>query len=167
MAESLEKQSNWLASNERELLHAVRTTVAALASLFIGRLFRLPESYWAAITTIVVMQSTLGAAWTISRQRLAGTALGASIGALFATYWKETAAAFGASLLITGIICALLHIERSAYRYAGITVAIVVLIAHAGPAWRTAVDRFIEISIGIAVALAITALWPEADPPAA
>lgn len=155
------KQTGWLAANEQEFVHALRTTVAAVASLLIGRLFRLPESYWAAITTIVVMQSTLGAAWTTSRQRLAGTAIGAFIGALFATYVGASVAAFGSGVLIAGIICALLHIERNAFRYAGITVAIVVLIAHTEPAWIIALHRFFEISIGIAVGLALTAIWPE------
>lgn len=159
MAEA--KQTSWLAANEQEFVHALRTTVAAVASLMIGRLFRLPESYWAAVTTIVVMQSTLGAAWTTSRQRLAGTAIGAVIGALFATYVGASVAAFGSGVLIAGIICALLHIERNAYRYAGITVAIVVLIAHAEPAWIIALHRFFEISIGIAVGLVLTAIWPE------
>ena len=159
MAEA--KQSSWLAANEQEFVHALRTTVGAVASLLIGRLFRLPESYWAAITTIVVMQSTLGAAWTISRQRLAGTAIGAVIGALFTTSVGASVAAFGGGVLIAGIICALLHIERNAFRYAGITVAIVVLIAHTEPAWIIALHRFLEISIGIAVGLALTAIWPE------
>lgn len=161
MAEA--KKMGWLAANEREFIHVLRTTVAAVASLLIGRLFRLPESYWAAITTIVVMQSTLGAAWTISRQRLAGTAIGALIGALLATYAGGNVVAFGGGVLIAGIVCALAHIERNAFRYAGITVAIVVLIAHVEPAWTVALHRFVEISIGIAVGLALTALWPEKE----
>jgi uncharacterized membrane protein YccC len=158
--------STWREAQQREFAHALRTTIAAVASLLIGRLFRLPESYWAAITTIVVMQSTLGAAWTASRQRLAGTALGAAVGALLATYKPESAIAFGIGIFGTGIVCAWLGISRNAYRYAGITVAIVVLISHAGPAWRIALHRFFEISVGIAVALAVTALWPEAPAPA-
>jgi uncharacterized membrane protein YccC len=159
MAEA--KQMSWFRANGREFVHALRTTVAAVASLLIGRLFRLPESYWAAITTIVVMQSTLGAAWTISRQRFTGTAIGAAIGALLATYAGGSVRAFGSGVLIAGIVCALLRLERNAFRYAGITVAIVILIAHTEPAWTVALHRFIEISIGIAVGLALTAIWPE------
>jgi uncharacterized membrane protein YccC len=151
----------WWRANQRELIHAVRTTVAAVVSLLMARLFGLPESYWAAITTIVVLQSTLGAAWTISKQRFAGTALGAFVGALLASYLPGSVTAFGAGVLLVGIVCALLHIERNAYRYAGITVAIVVLIPHTAPAWAVGLHRFIEISIGIAVGLALTAVWPE------
>ena len=157
----------WLSANQRDQIHAVRTAVAALTSLLIGRLFRLPESYWASITTIVVMQSTLGAAWTVSQQRMAGTALGAIVGGFLATYAPGNAAAFGAGVLAAGVLCVIFGIERNAYRYAGITIAIVMLTARTEPAWRIALHRFIEISIGIAVGLAITAAWPERQSPSA
>lgn len=166
MSESPKSQT-WLAAHQRELVHAVRTTLATVASLLIARLFRLPESYWAPITTIVITQSSLGAAWSASRQRLAGTALGAAVGALLGTYLPPTVLTFAFGILLAGLICAVLGIDRSAYRFAGITILIVALIAHTSPPWRIAIDRFIEISIGIAVALALTVLWPEADPPAA
>jgi uncharacterized membrane protein YccC len=154
----------WLGEHQRELAHAVRTAVAAVASLLIARLLRLPESYWASTTTLIVMQSTLGAAWTISRQRLAGTALGAAAGALLATYADQNVAAYGAGLLVLGVICAAVHIERNAYRYAGITLAVVMLATQTEAGWIVALHRFVEISVGIAVGLALTAIWPEAAP---
>jgi len=46
--------------------HALRTAVAALASVLVARLFRLPEVYWAPITTLVITQSSLGAALAVS-----------------------------------------------------------------------------------------------------
>jgi len=42
----------------------------------------MPEAYWSAVTTLIVMQSTLGVAWTVSKQRFFGTALGAVAGGL-------------------------------------------------------------------------------------
>jgi hypothetical protein len=51
--------------------------------------------------------------------------------------------------------------ERNAYRYAGITLSIVMLAAHARSAWIEAIYRFFEISVGILVGLALTAAWPE------
>ena len=152
----------WLGVSERELAHAIRTTVAAVASLFIARLLRMPESYWASISTLIVMQSTLGAAWTMSKQRLAGAALGASTGALLVMYAGGNVIAYALGLLTLGVLCAALQIERNAYRYAGVTLAIVMLVARTEPVWRIALHRFVEISLGIAVGLAITALWPEA-----
>jgi uncharacterized membrane protein YccC len=147
----------------REFVHAARTTVAAIASLLIARLFRLPEAYWAAIATMIVMQSTLGAAWTVSKDRLAGTALGAAAGGLLGTYFGLNVIAFGAGLFLLGVLCAILRVDRSAYRYAGITFIIVMLAARTRSVWIIAVNRSIEMSVGIAVGLVLTAFWPEAE----
>jgi uncharacterized membrane protein YccC len=149
----------------QDLIHVVRTTIAAIVSLLIARLFRLPEAYWATITTLVVMQSTLGAAFTVSWHRFVGSAIGAAAGALLATYFGSNAAMFAVGIFIMGIVCAMLRLDRAAYRFAGVTLAIVMLIARSSPAWMVAVHRFIEVSAGIAVALAITAVWPEAQTP--
>jgi uncharacterized membrane protein YccC len=160
--------AKWTWLDRKELVHAVRTAVAATASLLIGHFLRLPESYWSVIATLIVMQSTLGAAWTISKERMLGTVLGAAAGALLATIVGQSApfaltvAVFGAGVLVLGVLCALLHIERSSYRYAGITLVIVMLIARTQPAWIIAIHRAIEMSIGIAIGLVVTALWPEA-----
>jgi uncharacterized membrane protein YccC len=161
MAHSRKLKPMWRRKQWGDLVHSMRTTIAAVASLLIARLFRLPESYWAAITTMIVMQSTLGAALTISKQRLAGTALGAAMGALFATFVGRSIAVYGVGIFLCGVICAVLHTERSAYRYAGITLTIVMLIAHTQPAWIIAIHRFVEISLGIVVGLLLTAIWPE------
>jgi uncharacterized membrane protein YccC len=72
--------------------------------------------------------------------------------------------AFAVGLVGLGLLCALLHLDRPAYRFAGITLAIIVLVPPAEPAWRMALHRFVEVSVGIAVGLAATKVWPERDP---
>jgi uncharacterized membrane protein YccC len=155
------KKSKWLHVDRNDVVHAARTAIAAVASLLIARLLKLPEAYWAAIATMIVMQSTLGAAWTVSKDRLVGTALGAAAGAFLATYVGQNVAAFGAGVFALGVLCAILRVERGAYRYAGITLVIVMLIARTQPVWIVAIHRSIEISVGIAVGLLLTAVWPE------
>ena len=131
-----------------------------LSSLF-ARLFRLPEAYWASITTLIVMQSTLGAALPISAQRFAGTAVGAALAAVIGTYFPGNVSVFGIAVFAIGLVCAGFRVERSAYRYASITLAIVMLVPRLNSEWVMAVHRFFEVSIGIAVGLAVTAIWPE------
>ena len=146
--------------NPLTIEHYACTAVAAVVSLFVASRFGLSESYWAAITTLVVMQSTLGAALPVSAQRLAGTVLGAAVGALAGTYYPGNAFVFGGCILILGIVFVPLRQERNAYRYAGITLAIIMLVpGHSG--WIVALHRFFEVSVGIAVGLAFSALWPE------
>jgi len=146
--------------NPLTIEHSARTAVAAVVSLFVASWFGLSESYWAAITTLMVMQSTLGAALPVSAQRLAGTALGAAVGALAGTYYPGNAFVFGGCILILGIVFVPFRLERNAYRYAGITLAIIMLVpGHSG--WIVALHRFFEVSVGIAVGLAMSAVWPE------
>jgi len=144
-------------------VHSVRTAVAAMVSVLVARLFRLPEAYWAAVTTLVITQSSLGAALTVSWQRFVGTVLGAAVGALVASHFQPHVLVFGACVFVLGLLCAVARSDRSAYRFGGVTLAIVLLVPRAGPAWRIAFHRFAEVSIGIGVALLLAWLWPEED----
>ena len=96
----------WLQSlfERRAVEHSARTAVAATASLLVARVFKLPEAFWAAISTLIVMQSSFGAALTVSVRRFAGTALGAAVGALLATHFGPNVLAFGAGIFLTGLI---------------------------------------------------------------
>jgi len=153
----------WARVTKSAMVHVARTTVAATVSLVLAHGLRLPESYWAAITTLIVMQSTLGAALTVSTQRLVGTALGAGLGALLGTFFPPSTLVFSVAVFGSGILCALLGVERNAYRFASITLAIILLIARTAPPWVIAVHRFLEVSAGILVALGLTAVWPERE----
>jgi len=152
--------ARWIESvgvTRASLLNAARTTVATLASLMIARLLKLNEFYWAPISTIVILLSSidpLAGSW----QRFVGTAVGASLGALIATFFKVTWLVYGAGVFVCGILCAILRIKES-YRIAAITLSIVLLITHGNAPWMVALHRFIEVSLGIAVALLVTTVW--------
>ena len=154
----------WEPENLPSTKHSARTAVAATVSFKIARFFRLPEAYWAAIATLVVMQSTLGATLVISVERIAATALGALVGALLAMYFGQNLLVFAAAIFAIGLLCVAFRMERSAYRYASITLAIIVLIPRSNTAWIVALHRFTEVSVGIVVALALAAAWPEQQP---
>ena len=139
-------------------LDAARTTVAAVVSLLLARFLKLPEYYWAPISAIVIIQSTIDPK-TLAWQRFAGTALGAALGALIATFFPSNALVYAAAILLSGALCALLRL-RNAYRFAAITLSIILLIAHESAAWIVAFHRFVEVSLGIAVALVVAELWP-------
>jgi uncharacterized membrane protein YgaE (UPF0421/DUF939 family) len=140
------------------LLDVTRTTVAAVVSLLLARTLKLHESYWAPISAIVIIQSTINPR-IVSWQRFAGTALGAVVGAFVATFFPPNALVYAGAIFLCGTGCALLRL-RGAYRFAAITMSIILLIAHESPAWVVASHRFVEVSLGIAVGLAIAELWP-------
>ena len=124
-----------------------------------AELLGLPEAYWAAIATLIVVQSPV-TAMSISAQYFAGTAVGAAVGGWAGTYFPGNVFVFGGCVLAIGVILTPLRVERGAYRYASTTLAIVMLVrAHSG--WIAAVHRFLEVSVGIAVGLVISTIWPE------
>jgi uncharacterized membrane protein YccC len=163
----LVKLWKWEPENLPSVIHSIRTAIAATISLAVARLFGLPEAYWAAIATLVVMQSTLGATLLISVERIAATALGALAGALLANYFTGNLLAFAATVFALGLLCAGFRMEKNAYRYASVTLAIIVLIPRSDAAWIIALHRFFEVSVGIVVALALAAVWPEHQPESA
>jgi uncharacterized membrane protein YgaE (UPF0421/DUF939 family) len=140
------------------LLNSARTTVAAVISLLLARtLLKLPEFYWAPISTIVILLSTINPL-TLAWQRFVGTALGAALGALIVTYFGTSWIVYGVGIFVCGILSAVFRVS-AAYRFAAIAMSIVLLIAHGSPPWVVAIHRFIEVSLGIAVALLITCVW--------
>ncbi|MGO9405233.1 MAG: FUSC family protein [Terriglobales bacterium] len=144
--------------NRDSILDSVRTTFAAIAALLLARMLKLPEYYWAPISAIVVAQSTIPPR-TLGWQRLVGTALGALLGAAIATYFGRSALVYAVGIFLCGMLAWFLRLG-SAYRFAAITLSIILLINRGLPPRIAAWHRFLEVSLGIAVALVITTVWP-------
>ena len=167
---------NWLRSRLTSpvLNHSARTAVATIAAVLVAHLSGLAESYWAAIATLIVMQSALGTSLPVAGREFMGTALGAGLGAVVGGYFARGALTFGAGIFLLGLICGALgyahpylrtRLDRTAYRYAGIAFTIVILIPRPEPAGIVAIHRFFEVSIGIVVAVAMSVVWPEDELP--
>jgi uncharacterized membrane protein YccC len=137
---------------------ALLTAVATCVSYWIALALGLKTGYWAAITCIVVTQSEVGATLVASRDRLISTAIGALAGWGAVLIWHEDLAVFGLAVGLTILVCNALNL-KSAGRLAGVTVTIVVLLHQAGPAWQTAASRFLEVSLGVIVALVTSVLF--------
>ena len=151
----------WKRENLPSLSHAFRTALAATISILLGRLVGLPEAYWAAIATVVVMQSPLGDTVPLAIERIVASALGASIGAIESTYFGPNLFVFALAMLLLGLISFVLRLEKVGYSYACITLLIIVMIPRAETPWIAAAHRFAEVSLGILVALAVVGVWRE------
>ena len=152
----------WVAAIGRNpwLIHAACTGLAVALAFGIAGLFGLSEAYWAPISTLIVTQSTLGAAWAVSKQRLVGTVLGAVFGAVLASYVAPSVVTFGVGVFVLGLLCGVLRLDQAAYRFAGVTLAIVLLVTRKEAAWLIGLHRLVEVSLGIGVGLAVSAVWP-------
>src|SRR4029077_27079 len=151
----------WKRENLPSLSHAFRTALAATISILLGRLLGLQEAYWAAIATVVVMQSPLGDTVPLAIERIVASALGASIGAMESTYFGANLFVFALAMVLLGLISFVLRLEKVGYSYACITLAIIVMIPRAETPWIAAAYRFVEVSLGILVALAVVGVWRE------
>jgi len=151
----------WREENLPSVWHAVRTAVAATLSVLVARMVRLPEAYWAVIATLVVMQSPLSSTVPLAIQRIVASALGASLGAIESAIFGANLVAFALTIFLLGLISIAFRLEKVGYSYAGMTLAIIVLIQRPEAPWIAAVHRFAEVSLGILVALAVVAVWRE------
>jgi uncharacterized membrane protein YccC len=144
------------------IAYVVLSAFAAVVSYLIARLFHRPEAYWAPMSTLIVMKLTLSAALPIAVQYVVGTAVGTAVGAGTDIYFHSSIWSFGAAVVIVGM-CVALRVTRSAFRYASITLVIVMLVPRPTSGRLVALHRFFEVSIGIAVGLALFAVWQKID----
>lgn len=138
---------------------ALRATVAALLAYLLAHWLDLPKGYWAVLSAILVVQSSLGASLAIAIDRCLGTIAGGAIGVLFAILAGPS---FGLTLtfLVLGTFLAALLAARSpSYKLAPVTVCVVMLAdpSHVDP-WISGLERILEISLGGAVGLACALL---------
>jgi uncharacterized membrane protein YccC len=140
----------------RLLIHAAKTALAAALCWWIAMLFGLHDGYRGAISAIIVLQSNFGATISASRDRILGTLIGALLGFSFTEFgvlpWNYILA-----VLAAVIICGLLGL-RSSSRLAGVTITIVMLVQRGGSHWTVALDRVLEVFLGIVVAVLISTL---------
>ncbi|OGR39511.1 MAG: hypothetical protein A2051_06180 [Desulfovibrionales bacterium GWA2_65_9] len=147
------------------LLHALRTALAATLTAGLTRLFNLEQGYWAVFSAILVMQADFGSSIQASWSRLLGTAAGAALGALAATL-AEMLLGPGVSALTLAMfaaifLCAVLAGQSENFRLAGVTAAIVICLHEAGGnAFTLGASRFLEVGLGIVVALCVSLAWP-------
>jgi uncharacterized membrane protein YccC len=148
------------AISRQHIIQAVKIGVAGVVSILAAELLRLPQGYWAAISAFVVMGSDVGTTIPASRDRLIGTGIGAVLGAVFASFWGVHLVPFGIAVVATALLCESLGFGQN-YRMACVTVAIVMLIKTPVSAWKASTHRFLEVALGIVVALVISALPPK------
>jgi uncharacterized membrane protein YgaE (UPF0421/DUF939 family) len=136
---------------------AFKTSVAAVLCLWLGHLFGLAHSYWAAVSAIVVMGSDTPVSLASCRDRLIGTAIGAALGWATSYVWHDHYLLYGLAVLVCLLVCSTLEFEKAG-RLAAVALTIIILIKEEGGPAKAALSRFLEVGLGIVVALAVTLL---------
>jgi uncharacterized membrane protein YccC len=138
-------------------ISAFKTGLAAVSCVWLGNLFGLSHSYWSAVSAIVVMGSDTTLTFASCRDRIIGTAIGAFLGWATSYVWHGHYLFYGLSVAICIFVCSMLEFEKAG-RLAAVALSIIVLVEINGGPAQAAVTRFLEVGLGIVVALAVTLL---------
>jgi uncharacterized membrane protein YgaE (UPF0421/DUF939 family) len=138
-------------------IDAFKAGLAAVLCVWLGNLLGLSHSYWAAVSAIVVMATDNTVTFSSCRDRIIGTAIGAFLGWLTFYVWHGHYLLYGLSVMFCIFVCSMLAFEKAG-RLAAVTLSIIVLIKIDGGPAQAALARFLEVSLGIVVALAVMLL---------
>lgn len=153
------KSLAFLRGHPAEWRHALRVAIAVAAAFAVIRLAGLPQGWWAVITALLVVQTSVGGSLKAALDRLWGTLAGAIYGALVAIAIPHTSdVGLGIAIVVAVLPLAWLAAVNPAFRVAPVTALIVLLpiYGHAGNPLVSAASRVFEIVIGSIVALVVT-----------
>ncbi|MCA1943680.1 MAG: FUSC family protein [Desulfovibrio sp.] len=137
--------------------HALRTALASVLTLVLVDVFSLPQGYWAVISAIIVMQANLGRSLMSGLSRVQGTFIGALLGALTLSVMGTGTVSLGLGVFLTIFVCAYFMGLHESFRLAAVTASIVILLGRGTEhPFLLGLDRFLEISLGVAVAMAVS-----------
>jgi uncharacterized membrane protein YccC len=144
-----------------ELRLALRTTLAGLATFALAEALQLPQGYWAVLTSVIIMQGSVGGSLKAGIDRLIGSFAGAIWGvAVTLAIPHKGIPALGLALVVALGPLALVSALRPSFRIAPVTAIIVLLSTSSLQADPVpyAVDRVLEIGLGCVVGLAVSLL---------
>ena len=148
----------WLQTHYGKLQFGLRMTVAALLSYGLGEALGLTQVYWAVLSSVIVIQGSVGGSVRTGLYRLVGTVGGAFWGAVVAGLMPhDNPTALALALLVAIAPLSLVTAFRIDYRVAPITAIIVLMgaaLQQAAP-FSAALERVFEITLGSAVAVAV------------
>jgi hypothetical protein len=118
----------WDEKNLPSITHAIRTAVAATASVIIARLVQMPEAYWRSHRNLgchaIYAWRDIDALDRADRRYRRGCVGWSARGKLL----RANLVAYAVAIFLVGLLSFAFRLEKTAYRYASITLTIIVLI---------------------------------------
>jgi uncharacterized membrane protein YgaE (UPF0421/DUF939 family) len=136
------------------LQSSLRAALPAGLAVAIAQFLELQYPLYALIAAVIVMDLSPSKTRQLALQRLAGTLLGATVGAALSYFLPPGPLAIVVSILAAMLLSHVLRLQAAA-KLAGYVCGIVVL-AHGAHPWSYALYRVIETLLGIAMAVLVS-----------
>jgi uncharacterized membrane protein YgaE (UPF0421/DUF939 family) len=137
-----------------DLQTSLRAAFSAAIAICLAELFQLHYPLYAMISAVIVTDLSPSGTRKLGVPRVAGTVLGAGLGAAFSMVLPPAFWAIGIGIFFATYLTYILRLDNSA-KLAGYICAIVMM-AYASHPWTYALYRLLETSLGIAVAMAVS-----------
>ena len=138
---------------------SLKAGLAPVLSVGLADRLGLTHGYWAAVSAIVVMGWEDTLTFASCRDRIIGTAIGAFMGWVTFYAWHGHYLIYGVSAALCIFACSALKFDKAG-RLAAATLSIIILVPLDEPPSKVAFSRFLEVGIGVSMALAMTLLPP-------
>jgi len=136
-------------------MRILKTWLAATVTAFVGLTFIISNPFYALMGAVFGMQNTVSNSFLMGIGRIVGTAIGAFIGFIFASFYLDSPIAIGIAIAIVIIICILLNIKHSIL----ITVTLCLLImfnpTREGGLLNYTFRRTLDTTLGVVIAFFI------------
>jgi len=133
---------------------SLRAAVSGGLAVAIAELLRLQYPLYALIGAVIVSDLSPSQTRQLGLRRLAGSVLGATVGAAISQLLPSAPWAIGLSVLSAMFLSHLLHLEGAA-KITGYVCGIVVL-DHGAQPWSYALYRLIETILGVGMAILVS-----------
>jgi uncharacterized membrane protein YgaE (UPF0421/DUF939 family) len=132
----------------------IKTAIAVVISILISSGLKMEYPFYAAIASIISMQSSVKNSYKAGRNRMLGTIVGAFIGYLCALISLGNPFLTGIGIICVIYLCNLLNWKESA-SIAGVVFCAIMLNLKGGSPAIYSINRIIDTFIGILVAIAV------------
>lgn len=150
----------YIGIDSERLIHSAKTTIACVIGFMLTKIVGLPADQWVVITIIVVMcaQIYVGSVLQKAWLRFLGTAIGCLFAALTIVTAGDTNLAIACAIGLSSFIFSYLATGRESLSYAGTLGAVTTAIIMLGqkPTLVFALERFLEISVGLLIATLVS-----------
>jgi len=150
-----------LRRNSPAFRHAVRLAIAVPASLAIATWLSLPRGYWLAFSVAVILKPDYSTLFDRGLGRVVGTLVGATLAAVVISELQPNL--FWTSVLVAAMAWAVYSTWAASFSVAmGFVTALVLTLLSTSlhDTIGTALDRFIDVTLGAVIAVVAYLVWP-------